>query len=92
MRREEMGMTSDMVDLYFERETVDGKERELEAALRRLPGIQTVELLGSDAETIEARVRVGFDPARVNPVMMEDALDRAGFAILSAGERPQPRG
>ena len=50
--------------------------------------MKSVGELRQDDESIEARVRVEFDAAETNPLLMKDALEREGFTIMSAGEEP----
>ena len=40
-------------------------------------------------ETAEAGVRVEFDAAVTNPVILREALAKRGFAVLSAAEHPE---
>jgi len=80
----------DEVELYLQSSRLVGREAELLAVVRQLPGVEAVQGLGFDRTALEARVLVTFDPGRINPVVLEDALTRAGFTVLSAGER-RPR-
>ena len=81
-------MDIDRAELWFQWDDVAGREADLERALQAIPGVASVELIRPDDTTAEARVRVAFDPGRTNPVVMEEALGREGFTVLSAGERP----
>jgi hypothetical protein len=81
----------DHADLFLERDDVLGKEAALEAALRRLPGVSAVHVVPFDtsgSQSIEACVRVDFDPQVTNPVIIRDALAGEGYAVLSAAEHP----
>jgi len=78
----------DHAELFFERDDVLGKESQLEAALSRQPGVTGVAVVPHDGASIEMCVRVDFDPAVTNPVILEGALARDGFTVLSAAERP----
>jgi hypothetical protein len=82
----------DRVELWVQWNDVAGREARLEQVLRAIPGVASLELIRPDDTTAEARVRVAFDPGRTNPVVIEEALGREGFTVLSAGERPSESG
>jgi hypothetical protein len=86
-----MAVQLDHADLYFERDDVLGKEAVLEAALLVVPGVRGARILRNHerrTETAEVGLRVDFDPQVTNPVILEEALARRGFTVLSAAERP----
>jgi hypothetical protein len=85
-------MSIDRAELYVQWSDVSGREAHLEEVLRRIPGLVSLDLIRPDDTTAEARVRIAFDPGRTNPVVIEELLAREGFTVLSAGERPAPRG
>ena len=85
-------MDIDRAELYVQWSDVAGQEARLEQVLRAIPGVASLDLIRPDNNTVEARVRIAFDPGRTNPVVIEEALAREGFTVLSAGERPSGSG
>ena len=85
-------MDIDRVELWVQWNDVAGREARLEQVLRAIPGVASLDLIRPDHDTVEARVRIAFDPGRTNPVVIEEMLAREGFTVLSAGERPAGRG
>lgn len=57
-----------------------GCEQRISNALKRLPGVASVE---ASAKT--QRVRVAFDPAQMSVAQLRDKLERAGFAATPEG-------
>jgi hypothetical protein len=56
----------------------------LEAALRRLPGVQFVSQRVQEGPSAEVCVQIAFDPEVTNPVAIKEALGHDGFTVLSA--------
>lgn len=81
--------STDSADLFLERDDVVGREAQLEQALRSMPGVASVRIVQPPGETAEAGVRVEFDAAVTNPVILRQALAKQGFAVLSAAEHPE---
>jgi carbon monoxide dehydrogenase subunit G len=79
-------MAGDSAELLIQRAQVVGRVEQLREALRALPGVQRVGTIDEDVASIEARVSVDFDPGVTNPVVLREALARAGFTVLSAAE------
>ncbi len=80
-------MARDIAELYIQRADLQGREAECARLLRQMPGVLGAQMAGSDPESIELRVRVEFDPGATNPVVLREALERAGFTVMSAAER-----
>jgi hypothetical protein len=79
------------VELFLDRPAVDGNEARLAALLEGLPGVRSVVVIGRDPRTVEACLRVDFDPRRTGAAVMTAVLAGAGFAVVAAAERPGSR-
>jgi hypothetical protein len=82
-------MATDSADLFIERDDVLGRETQLEATLLGMPGVQAARVSTPVGESIEARVRVDFDAATTNPVILREALATHGITVLSAAEHAE---
>ena len=75
-------------DLFIQQGDLVGQEARFREALAHLPGVRAVgEIGGPERErAAEASVRVDYDPETTNPLILREALQRAGFTVLSAAE------
>ena len=80
-------MAEDRAALFVPRADMDQTGADVEAVLRRLPGVRSVRSSTENVlDTAARRVDVEFDPGQTNPIVMRDALAREGIDVLNTDE------